>query len=313
MPEISVVVPVYNTEKYLKKCLDSICKQTLSDIEIICVDDCSSDNSSVILQEFAGKDRRIKVINHTVNQGVSISRNEGIKIACGNYIGFADSDDYLKEDFFEKLYQKAKQTGCDIVKGNIYNYYSNTGEIVLTDFYDRNDKIKNDKTYFYYGFTSAIYRRNFIQKNNILFPENINYFEDPYFSIKACINCKSIDFASDAIYYYTKHLENISNTSDSKIIETDFIKALEVILELINNSNITEKEYLIIFDFLHGFLMEKIYDVELSDSVRKTLVDEMAELINKCRVKNTYFQETLKRLPREYMFRLMKGNIKVNA
>ena len=110
MPKVSVIIPVYNTEKYLEKCLDSVCNQTLSDIEIICVDDCSTDNSLNILKEYAQKDNRIKLIEFKENKGAAAARNEGIKAATGEYIGFIDSDDYPETDsYYEQLYTKAKQ------------------------------------------------------------------------------------------------------------------------------------------------------------------------------------------------------------
>lgn len=113
MPKVSVIIPVYNTEKYLRKCLDSVCNQTLSDIEIICVNDCSPDNSLEILNEYAQKDNRIKVINFEENKGVSIARNTGIDSATGEFIGFVDADDFVDLDFYEKLYNKATETGAD--------------------------------------------------------------------------------------------------------------------------------------------------------------------------------------------------------
>ena len=94
MPKVSVIIPVYNTEKYLKKCLDSVCNQTLSDIEIICIDDCSTDNSLNILKEYTLKDNRIKLIEFKENKGAAVARNTGIDEAKGEYIGFIDSDDY---------------------------------------------------------------------------------------------------------------------------------------------------------------------------------------------------------------------------
>lgn len=106
MSKVSVIIPVYNTEKFLRKCLDSVCNQTLQDIEIICINDCSTDGSSEILREYAGKDNRIKLIELFENGGAAKARNIGIDIAHGEYIGFVDSDDFVDLDFYEKLYKK---------------------------------------------------------------------------------------------------------------------------------------------------------------------------------------------------------------
>ena len=115
MSKVSVIIPVYNVEKYLEKCLKSVCSQTLRDIEIICVNDCSPDNSLEILQEYASKEERIKIINFEQNQGVSIARNEAIKVAQGEYIAFCDSDDTISLNFCEALYNKAKQDNAQVV------------------------------------------------------------------------------------------------------------------------------------------------------------------------------------------------------
>ena len=106
MPKISVIIPVYNVEKYLPKCLDSLINQTLSDIEIICINDCSTDNSLEILEEYASKDERIKIIDLKENQGAAAARNKGLEIAKGEYLGFVDPDDYVDLNFYEELYKK---------------------------------------------------------------------------------------------------------------------------------------------------------------------------------------------------------------
>ena len=111
--KISIIVPVYNVEKYLERCLDSLINQTLKDIEIICINDGSTDNSSEILKEYAKKDSRIIIINQN-NQGISVARNNGMNKAKGKYIGFVDSDDWVDLDFFEKLYKAAEKHNAQI-------------------------------------------------------------------------------------------------------------------------------------------------------------------------------------------------------
>ena len=141
--KISVIIPVYNTEEYLGNCLTSICTQTLEDLEIICINDASEDNSLNILNDFANKDKRIKVINFRLNKGAAVARNNGIKIAKGEFISFIDSDDYLETaDFYEKLYNKAIQTNADITKGLYKNSFDNTV------YENINNKIKENKNNF---------------------------------------------------------------------------------------------------------------------------------------------------------------------
>ncbi|MDD3038761.1 CDP-glycerol glycerophosphotransferase family protein [Bacteroides sp.] len=103
-PKVSIIVPIYNVEKYLSACLDSLINQTLKDIEIICVNDCSPDSSNIVLQQYAEKDNRIKIVNHKENQGLGAARNTGVNVASAKYVGFIDSDDYVSTDMFELLY-----------------------------------------------------------------------------------------------------------------------------------------------------------------------------------------------------------------
>ena len=100
-PKISLIVPVFNVEKYVSKCLDSLVAQTLKDIEIICVDDCSTDNSLQIIEKYASKDSRIKIVKHEVNKGLGQARNTGLGYSCGEYIWFIDSDDYVDYEMFD--------------------------------------------------------------------------------------------------------------------------------------------------------------------------------------------------------------------
>ena len=115
MVKVSVIIPVYNVEDYLKECLDSVLSQTLKDIEVICVDDCSTDDSLKILQEYANNDDRIKIIKNEKNSGQGFSRNEGIKKATGEYIGFVDSDDFIDLNLFEISFKKAKKLDLDVL------------------------------------------------------------------------------------------------------------------------------------------------------------------------------------------------------
>ena len=116
--KISVIVPVYNGEEFLSQCLDSILAQTLQDIEILCVNDGSTDNSLKILKGYAKKDKRIQIINQK-NQGLSASRNNAMKIAKGEYLSFVDADDYINKQFLEELYNSAIKENADIALGNI--------------------------------------------------------------------------------------------------------------------------------------------------------------------------------------------------
>ena len=144
MPKISVILPVYNVEKYSDRCIQSLLNQTLKDIEFIFVDDGSLDNSVTIIQKYT--DPRIKLLKHKVNKYTAEARNTGIKNATGEYIAFVDPDDYIEKDFFKILYDLAKTNTADIVKGIIR--YIPSGKII-----NKNNLIKINK----YNFNSAIW------------------------------------------------------------------------------------------------------------------------------------------------------------
>ncbi len=130
--KISVIIPIYNTEKHLRQCLDSIINQTLKEIEIICVNDESTDGSLDIVNEYAQKDERIKIINKK-NNGAAAARNTGMDHAAGEYIGFVDSDDWIALDMYEKLYENAKSYNSDIVMCPLKVYNDSTNEFEQPD------------------------------------------------------------------------------------------------------------------------------------------------------------------------------------
>ena len=122
-PKVSIIVPIYNAGKFLEKCLDTLVNQTLKDIEIILVLDCPTDGSDRIAREYAEKDPRIRLIINEQNLNIGLSRNEGLKIARGEYIGFSDHDDWRELDMYEKLYQKAREDQADIAISNFDSIY----------------------------------------------------------------------------------------------------------------------------------------------------------------------------------------------
>jgi len=283
MPKISVIIPVFNTEKYLAKCLNSICNQTLSDIEIICVNDKSTDNSVKIVEEYGKNDKRIKFVNLLENAGVSAARNRGIEAATGEYIGFVDSDDFIESDFYEKLYQKAVNTNAEVVKGNIYCFDAETEKSELYDFYDINEKIRQNKVNFLYGFTSAIYKTGFIKKNNIGFPEGITHFEDPYFSILVTLNSPKTEIVDDAKYYYVTHKKQASKNTKTLKKTVDFVNCEKAIIDIINKYEIPKQDYILYTSFLISNLMPWCYDEELSEEANRIAFYGIFEVLKKAK------------------------------
>ncbi len=290
MDQVSVIIPVYNTEKYLSKCLDSVCNQTLKDIEIICVNDCSPDNSLAILQEYAKNDNRIKLINFTENKGAAAARNAGIDAATGEYIGFVDSDDFVDLNFYEKLYSKAKETDADAVKGNIYLYDLNTNKKHIESWIDINNKVKENQAYFYFTFTTAIYKRNLIQKNNVRFLDGLIHFEDPYFTIKANLFYKKLCVIDDACYYYTDNPNSSSRKNISiKHIQSMALGAREV-LNLINIANIDKTHYKIVFNFVINQLLSWANRVNCCNEINLCAANAIFDVMGQCKYKKDCLQ-----------------------
>lgn len=304
MPKVSVIIPVYNTERYLRRCLDSVCNQTLSDIEIICVNDCSPDNSLDILNEYATKDSRIKIIDFKENKGAAVARNKGISEASGEYIGFVDSDDFVDLDFYEKLYTKALETDADCVKGNIKTY-NNVTQISKTEqWLNLNDLIKKNKAYFYFTFTSAIYSAKVIKSNNIKFLEGFVHFEDPYFTIFANLYYDKICVLDDIYYYYCDNKESSSRKQiTNKHVESQ-IKGSKLILELLSKHNVKKQHYIIVVGFVIRQLFDWAYRFDISDNITSIATDGIDEILKNCQ----YSKECLK----EY-FMILKNEYRKNA
>ena len=211
--KVSIVVPVYNTGKYLYECLDSIINQSLKDIEIICVNDGSTDNSLEILEEYAEKDSRVKIFT-IENKGISIARNIGIEQANGKYVGFVDSDDYVNEYMFEKLYISCELNNLDLAMCKISLFDDETGEVNNElDYYNlgvfegfEKDVFNADDTV---SFTcdivvnvyNKLFRKSFLEDNSIEFPQNL-IFEDEIFFIKTYLTAQRISIVNEFLYYY---------------------------------------------------------------------------------------------------------------
>ncbi len=292
VPKVSVIIPVYKTEDYLRKCLDSVSNQTLKDIEIICINDCSPDGCLEILKEYASKDDRFKIIDFKENKGAACARNAGIDVAQGEYIGFVDSDDFIDLDFYEKLYNKAIETGADAVKGKI-KIHSDTTNIAKEVFYDINDDIKNNPAYFYHSFTTAIYNTQFIKTHKIKFPENINNFEDPYFSILAGFYYNKVETVFNAFYHYNDY-----PNSSSKNLNLSIITSIEEIYNLLNQANVNKKHYVILYNFLLKCLKPLTFNKELSITMNKQAIELFSYMTLNCKYKEEslqfYFYKTAK-------------------
>ncbi len=279
--KISVIVPVYNVEKYLKECLDSIINQTLSDIEIICVNDGSTDNSLKILEEYALKDKRIKIINKE-NGGLSSARNAGLDVAKGKYLHFVDSDDYLDLKCYEKLYNKIIEFDADFCQFGYLYVDNNKNVLNKTDFSeffkDKNQCGVFNCTYEVqfpfsrsWGAPFRLYNREYFIKNVKEFPVG-RWYEDVSTGITGALCAKKIICLEEYLYYYRKTPSSImrSTSLNKKCFDIlEAIKDVESMLKEMNLFNEFEHQFFkFAFDQLYIYYYEKIKDKTIKEEFK---------------------------------------------
>jgi len=245
--KVSLIIPVYNVEKYLKKCLDSATEQTLGEIEIIIVNDGSTDNSLSIICEYEVRDNRIKVINQK-NSGVSAARNAGLSVASGEFIAFLDSDDWIDVSFLEKMYLAAKEQNADIA---ICNYASVVEGIDKMPSVKRNKadlltssealkKIISESGIRSYTW-DKLYKRSLFTKNNISYP-SVKCYEDMATTFKLFYYANRIAMLKDCLYFYLQRKTSITKRINNGLIH-DNIKALTMMREFLKSKGCFKKYF----------------------------------------------------------------------
>lgn len=228
---VSIVVPVHNSSKYLKRCLDSIINQTYKNIEIIAVENGSKDNSLEILNSYKTK---IK-INKLDKPSIGAARNKGIEMSTGTYLAFIDSDDTIEEEFIEKLVQNIEHEKSDLTVCGVKELHEeNKIENIRKDYPLKTiarDEIMNNLEKFDYGPCNKLYKREIILKNKLLFPTTLKY-EDVPFVLGYISSCKTISRVMDSLYNYHIHLESEQTTIDERIF--DIFEILELLKHHVN-------------------------------------------------------------------------------
>lgn len=247
MALISIIVPVYNTGRYLEKSLTSICNQSIDDIEIICIDDGSTDNSAEILKKIKNKDKRLTIITQE-NKGLGAARNAGIKKAKGKYIGFIDSDDTIDIDFYQKLFNAAEKTESDIVYApfryifpdKTFNEEVRLGE--YTSLKEKYNVLNNG------GVTNKLFKRNLIQ--NIVFPVG-KIYEDNLFLIKAVCKAKKLCIIDNCHYnYFIKENSLTTDKANKKKRDSDSLFIAKEIFAYALPKLISKEEKFELIDFV---------------------------------------------------------------
>lgn len=285
--KISIIVPVYNTEDYLSGCIDSLVNQTLEEIEIILINDCSTDKSTTILEEYKQKyPEKIILINLAKNKGPGGARNEGLQIAKGEYIGFVDSDDYVVDNMFEELYSLANEGNYDIVDCKFHHEgFDKNLKTTIDSVLGKLNLEKRRELFVHSGFIwSKIIKRSIIIDNNIKFRENVAY-EDIDFIRIALFHCQNIHATDSILYYHRENSDSITNQFTESIQvqqKMDSMRALVKAFKVLNayedfKDEITYliyKTYIIMLDYNLTLLKE-----EINLNIFKELHDFFFELV----------------------------------
>lgn len=207
-PKISVIVPVYNVEQYLPRCIDSILSQTFTDFELLLIDDGSTDKSGMICDEYAKKDKRIRVF-HKENGGISATREFGINHVNGQFIQFVDSDDWIEFNMLELMYNQAITTSADIVGCNFIQEFENKSLKTKTVYDDKEHFILSVISNYWGVLWKLLIRHQLFVKYNIHFPTGINGGEDYFVVTQLLLNCDRVSFVDFYLYHYVRY-NNVS-------------------------------------------------------------------------------------------------------
>lgn len=282
IPELSIVIPVYNVEAQLPTCLESVINQSFKDTEILVIDDASSDNSAEIVRKYAHKCANIKPVFFDKNAGVGHVRNYGIKLSKGKYIGFVDSDDWIDLEYYHRLLDAIKRDNSQIAICGIKTEYNNSKSCELRYKYSFHNCIDNaialkllTKSQGYDCYISPIvnnkiYDREFLKKGNINFNSNRS-FQDDYFSFFALLQASLISLVPDIYYHYYQRESSTTHTFSKSLVD-DCLNTLIQIrseLEFQNLLHTYEKEYYAYVERLIVSLLDMLVRKEPDDITQK--------------------------------------------
>ena len=273
MAKVSIIVPIYNSSKYLNKCIDSLLNQTLKDIEIILLNDGSTDKSEDIIKEY--QDKRIKYIKKD-NTGIGKTRNMGLDIATGEYIMFIDSDDYIALDCAYKMYNKAEKDKCDIVISDYFEDHD--GKIEVIKYPSFNDSSLKDNPSILnkvnLGPCNKIYKSSLLKK--IRFEENLKY-EDAPFVVRALVNANKIGKIDEALSYYVIHSNSETTIRDKRIF--DILDISKIIIDIVKPYHYLDKELTnLVVLILADYTIQQRYIK--NGKLRNKFIDEAFDILN---------------------------------
>ena len=311
MDKISIIIPVYNTSTYLDRCLNSIINQTYKNLEIICINDGSKDNSLDILKKYKEKDDRIVVIDKK-NEGVSAARNDGIKTSTGDYITFVDSDDWLEPNAIELLYTTIIRENVNVVRGNYYKNYTcdkphsigDIGDFKNKKLFTTDENFENiidrliDGRIQGYVYLLIIKRECILATS--LFIKELKFMEDLVFYFELFNNIESIYFMSDPVYHYYINSNSCTQSKEYYMRNMYNIQKVNKYLKkILKNSKFYNKDRIEKIDTLHvNSIIGNFFTMyKASCKTNKELKESMEELLNNKEIMSLFNNINLKLLP----------------
>lgn len=270
MEKISIIVPIYNAEKTINRCIDSLLKQTYKNIEIILINDGSIDNSLLICKNYAAKDKRVVVINKS-NGGVSSARNAGIVKVSGNYIMFCDSDDYVYDNWCEEMYKMYKDNYLIMCGYNMIKDKKIINSIIpksISKIVDKN-KVMELENYGFFSPFNKLYNAKIIKNNNIYFDSNLNFGEDLIFNLSYLMHIsKGVLLVDKALYAYdVTNDESLSKVFTINLIDQIyyFYKQVKELMKKIGINDIYQEK--ILHNHVYNDIERYIYDIVFTDCI----------------------------------------------
>lgn len=300
--ELSIIVPVYNVEKYLERCIKSLLNQTMDKIEIILVNDGSTDGSTYICKKYKKLSNKIKYIE-SENKGCSHARNLGIKKSIGKYLMFVDSDDYVELDYCLLMYEKIEKEELDLVQCDFKIVDKEGLELkkeskkIPTD--TKNFLIENNECGYIWN---KIFKSKIIKKNNLKFPEKSHMYEDMIFVFKYCIHVEKISLIDKKIYYYVQNEKSVMNTITEKRIY-DIFYGLDNLKEYVLKN---KKEFLDVYNFIYKQRGVKNSFSILEQRVLKKEIENYKEIENF--IVNKSLKKEYKKIIFYWRFRIFMAN-----
>lgn len=281
-PLVSVIIPIYNVEKYLKECLDSVINQTYKNLEIILVDDKSPDNSGKIADEYAKKDKRIKVVHKPKNEGPSKARNIGLSYATGVFVAFIDSDDFVDLDWFEVLERESKNSDSDTTRGYIKIHIEDERAIkafgsreAYEGYYNNTIKVltQKNKNNMRSSVCFSLYKKSVIDEYGIKFNDNIKSGEDELWNLIFSYFANKVTTVNRRVYYHRRiRRGSIMTTKDTINNNESFYRALlfhEIVKFMNSKDDYPQDIYINRFFDMYSMISKILHDTSNEDILNK--------------------------------------------